>query len=83
MKAAGIPVLAINHAAAAAPLYTIDNMAAGRLAGETLGDFAVRNWRAQSKVAVILGPLGAQAERIPERVQGVTEGLSGTSRTCA
>jgi ABC-type sugar transport system substrate-binding protein len=75
LKAAGIPVLAFNHAAAAAPLYTIDNMAAGRLAGETLGDFAVRNWRAQPKVAVVLGPLGAQAERIPERVQGVTEGL--------
>ena len=75
LGAAGIPVLAVNHAAAAAPLHTIDNMAAGRLAGDTLGEFAVRNWRAQPKVAVVLGPLGAQAERIPERVQGVTEGL--------
>ena len=75
LRAAGIPVLAINHAAGAAPLYTIDNVAAGQLAGEALGDFAVRHWRAQPKIAVVLGPLGAQAERIPERVQGVTEGL--------
>jgi ribose transport system substrate-binding protein len=75
LRTAGIPVLAINHAAGAAPLYTIDNAAAGQLAGEALGDFAVRQWRAQPKVAVVLGPLGAQAERIPERVQGVTDGL--------
>lgn len=75
LKAAGIPVLAVNHAAAGAPLYTVDNAAAGRMAGDALGEFAVRNWRAQNKIAVVLGPLGAQAERIPERVQGVTEGL--------
>ncbi len=75
LSAAGIPVLAINHAAAGAPLYTIDNLAAGRVAGEALGEFAARNWRAQNKLAVVLGPVAAQAERIPERVQGITEGL--------
>ena len=42
---------------------------------EALGDFAARNWRAQNKIVAVLGPLGAQAEGIPERVQGVTEGL--------
>ena len=36
---------------------------------------AARNWRAQNKIVAVLGPLGAQAEGIPERVQGVTEGL--------
>ena len=75
LKGAGIPVIALNHAAGATPLYTIDNVAAGRMAGEALGDFAVRNWRAQNKIVAVLGPLGAQAEGIPERVQGVTEGL--------
>ena len=75
LKRAGIPVIALNHAAGVTPLYTIDNVAAGRMAGEALGDFAARNWRAQNKIVVVLGPLGAQAEGIPERVQGVTEGL--------
>jgi ABC-type sugar transport system substrate-binding protein len=45
------------------------------MAGEALGDFAARNWRAQNKIVAVLGPLSAQAEGIPERVQGVTEGL--------
>ena len=45
-------------------------LAAGRIAGEALGDFAARNWRAQNKIVAVLGPLGAQAEGIPERVQG-------------
>ena len=75
LKRAGIPVVALNHAAGGTPLYTIDNVAAGRIAGEALGDFAARNWRAQNKIVAVLGPLGAQAEGIPERVQGVTEGL--------
>jgi len=75
LKRAGIPVIALNHAAGATPLYTIDNVAAGRMAGEALADFAARNWRAQNKIVVVLGPLGAQAEGIAERVRGVTEGL--------
>jgi len=75
LRAAGIPVLAFNHPAADAPLYTIDNAAAGRVAGDALGAFAMRTWSAQNKVAVVVGPLGAQAEGVPERVQGVTEGL--------
>src|SRR5689334_9409496 len=40
LKAAGIPVLAINEPVPGAPLYTIDNAAAGRMAGEALADFA-------------------------------------------
>jgi ribose transport system substrate-binding protein len=75
LKRAAIPVIALNHAAGGTPLYTIDNAAAGRMAGEALGDFAARNWRAQNKIVAVLGPLGAQAEGIPERVQGVTEGV--------
>ena len=75
LKAAGIPILALNHAVPGAPLYTIDNEAAGRIAGEALGQFATRSWRGQPMVAAIVGPVEAKAERVPERVQGVMEGL--------
>ena len=75
LKTAGIPILALNHVVAGAPLYTIDNAAAGRIAGEALGQFAARAWRGQATVAVIVGPVEAKADRVPERVQGVMEGL--------
>jgi ribose transport system substrate-binding protein len=75
LKAAGIPVLALNHPVPGAPLYTVDNLAAGRIAGEALGEFGARTWRGQPMVAVLLGALGDQANRIPERAQGVTEAL--------
>ena len=64
-----------GYAAPGAPLYTIDNEAAGRIAGEALGQFANRAWRGQSTVAAIVGPVEAKADRAPERVQGVVAGL--------
>jgi ABC-type sugar transport system substrate-binding protein len=75
LKSAGIPILALNHAVPGAPLYTIDNEAAGRIAGEALAQFANRAWRGQSTVAAIVGPVEAKADRVPERVQGVMAGL--------
>lgn len=75
LRAAGIPVLAVNYAVPGAPLYTADNLAAGHIAGEALGEFGVRNWRAQPMVGVLLGHLGDQANRLPERGQAVTAGL--------
>jgi len=75
LRAAGIPVLALNHAVPGAPLYTADNLAAGRIAGLALGEFGARAWRAPSKLGVIVGALGAPADGVPERVQGLTEGL--------
>jgi ribose transport system substrate-binding protein len=75
LRTVGIPVLAINHPVPGAPLYTADNVAAGRIAGDALGDLAVRSWRGQPTIAVLLGHLGDQANRIPERAQGVVEGL--------
>lgn len=75
LKAAGIPILAVNHAVPGAPLYTLDNLAAGRIAGEALGQFAARSWRGQPTIAVIVGPVEAKADRVPERVRGVVEGL--------
>ena len=75
LNAARIPILALNHGVPGAPLYTIDNEAAGRIAGEALGQFATRGWRGQPTVAAIVGPVDAKADRVPERVQGVMEGL--------
>jgi ribose transport system substrate-binding protein len=75
LKAAGIPILALNHPVPGAPLYTIDNEAAGRIAGEVLGQLAMRGWRGQPMVAAIVGPVEDKADRVPERVKGVTEGL--------
>ena len=75
LKAAGIPVLAINYQVPGAPLYSVDNAAAGRVAGEALADFAARSWAGQPTVAVIIGRISASADRVPERVRGVSEVL--------
>ena len=75
MKAAGIPVLALNRPVPGAPLYTADNAAAGRIAGEALARFATRGWRGQRVIAVVIGPLEDRAGRVPERVQAVTAEL--------
>ena len=71
LKAASIPVLAVNTPVPGAPLYTLDNLAAGRIAGEALAEFGAQNWRTAMKLAVIVGPLSAQADR----VRGVGDGL--------
>src|SRR6185436_9339256 len=75
LKAVGIPVLALNHPVPGAPLLTIDNFAAGQIAGDAIAQFALRAWRGQAMAAVVVGPLTAQADRVPERVKGVTEAL--------
>jgi len=75
LKAAGIPVLAVNDPVPGAPLYGLDNAAAGRLAGEALAQFAARAWAGQPTVAVVVGRVAAAAERVPERVRGLTDAL--------
>lgn len=75
LKAAGIPVLAVNDPVPGAPLYALDNVAAGRVAGEALAQFAARAWSGQPTVAVVIGRVSAAAERVPERVRGVTDAL--------
>jgi ribose transport system substrate-binding protein len=76
LKAAGIPVLALNYPVPGAPLYTADNLSAGRVAGEALAQFALRSWRGQPTAAAVVGNLSATAERVPDRVRGVTEALA-------
>src|SRR5258705_5589912 len=75
LKAAGIPVLAINHAIPGAPLYTADHLAAGRIAGQSLGQFAKQNWSDQTPVVAILGDVADPSPPVAARIQGVTEGV--------
>ena len=75
LRAAGIPALAINDPVPGAPLYALDNAGAGRVAGEALAQFAARAWAGQATVAVVIGRVSAAAERVPERVRGVTDAL--------
>jgi ribose transport system substrate-binding protein len=76
LKAAGIPLLALNYPIPGAPVYTADNVAAGRIAGEALVQFASRSWRGQPMAAAVIGNLSATVDRVPERAQGVTEALA-------
>jgi ribose transport system substrate-binding protein len=71
LRTAGIPMLAVNYAVAGAPLYSLDNAAAGRIAGDTLAQFAGRTWAGQPTAAVVIGRVSASTER----VQGVVEAL--------
>ena len=75
LKAAGIPVLALNDPIPDAPLYTADPLAAGRIAGQALGQFAKENWSDQTLVAAILGDVADPGAAVAARIQGVTEGL--------
>ena len=76
LKAAQIPLLALNYPIAGAPIYTVDNVAAGRIAGEALAQFAGRSWRGQPMAAAVIGNLSATTDRVPERAQGVAEALA-------
>jgi len=76
LKAAGIPLLAVNHPVPGAPVYTADNVAAGRIAGEALAQFAGRSWRGQAMVAAVIGNLSDTVDRVPERARGVAEALA-------
>jgi len=75
LKAAGIPVLAVNEPVPGAPLYSLDNAAAGRIAGDALTQFARRTWAGQPTVAVVIGRVSANTER----VQGVADALRKSS----
>lgn len=75
LKAAAIPVLALNYPVPGAPLYAADNLLAGQIAGKALGEFAKQNWADQTVVAVIAGDLADPAAYLPQRVQGIIEGM--------
>jgi ribose transport system substrate-binding protein len=75
LRNAGIPILAVNTPVPGAPLYALDNVEAGRIAGEALSQFGARSWKAQPLAAVLLGDLSNAADHVPERVRGVRDGL--------
>jgi len=75
LRAAGIKALAINTPLPDAPLYTLDNRAAGRIAGEALSEYAARSWRGAPAIGIVIGNLRAAEYRIPDRAQGASEGL--------
>ncbi|HXJ77245.1 MAG TPA: sugar ABC transporter substrate-binding protein [Candidatus Methylomirabilis sp.] len=77
LKAAGIPLLTVNTPVPGAPLYTLDNLEAGRIAGQALATFAAENWRTGPKVAAVIGPLSVQPERTRGVVEGIKRGLPG------
>jgi ABC-type sugar transport system substrate-binding protein len=75
LAAAHIPVLAISRPVPGAPLYTCDNVAAGRIAGEALARHAAENWRDRPIEAVIIGPPSDAMNRLDERIAGITSGM--------
>jgi ribose transport system substrate-binding protein len=76
LRAARIPVLAVNWPVPGAPLYTLDNLAAGHIAGEALGQFGEHAWRGQPMIGVLIGNLKAAGDRVPERAGGVRAGIA-------
>ena len=75
LRAAGIRVLAINTPVPDAPLYTLDNRTAGRIAGEALSDYGAKNWRGLPTLGVVIGNLKDQEHHVPDRALGASEGL--------
>jgi ribose transport system substrate-binding protein len=75
MAAAGIPVLAINYPIGDAPLYTCDNLAAGRIAGHAVGAFAKESWPDDAVATAVLGDVGDPSDAVTQRLKGVKEAL--------
>jgi len=76
LRSAGIPVLAVNYPVPGAPLFALDNRAAGQIAGETLTRFAGAHWSRQPTVAVVLGNLADHANGLTERAEGARGALA-------
>jgi ABC-type sugar transport system substrate-binding protein len=72
---ARIPVLALIHPVPGAPLYGPDNLAAGRIAGRTLGAFAGETWPDSEVLGVLIGDLADSGLAVADRVRGITDGV--------
>ena len=75
LAAAAIPALALVDPLPGAPLYGLDNRAAGRIAGRALGAFARETWPNEQVLGVLIGDLAEPSQAISDRVQGITEGV--------
>ena len=76
LRAAEIPVLAVNHAVPGVPLYGSDDAAAGRMAGEALGRFAQATWPDQTVGLVLVGPQRTSPQ-LQRRAEAVLAGVRG------
>jgi ribose transport system substrate-binding protein len=81
LAAARIPVLGLVHALPGAPCYGPDNRAAGRIAGQALGNFARENWPGERVRGVLVGDLADPPEAVTDRVQGIMDGVHETLPT--
>src|SRR5437764_2849592 len=70
LAVAGIPALALVDPLPGAPLYGPDNRAAGRIAGQALGRFALENWPGEQVLGVLIGDLADSGSALSERVHG-------------
>ena len=75
LEIAAIPVIALIDPVPGAPLYGPDNRAAGRIAGQALGEFAREDWPGAQVLGVLIGDLSAPGAAVKDRVQGITEGM--------
>lgn len=76
---AAIPALAIAQPIPGAPLYTADNAAAGRIAGEALARHATTAWAEANVQAAIVGPPAGPGNRLDERIRGIAAGLKSVA----
>jgi ribose transport system substrate-binding protein len=81
LSIAGIPALALVYPLPGAPLYSPDNRAAGHIAGQALGKFAIENWPDEQVLGVVIGDVAGPNPAISERIQGITEGVHETLPT--
>jgi ribose transport system substrate-binding protein len=75
LSAAGIPALALVYPLPGAPFYGPDDRAAGRIAGQALGKFAVENWSGDRVLGLIIGDVAGPTLAIGERIRGITDGV--------
>src|SRR2546429_2595317 len=71
LRAAGIRILAVNYPVADAPLYTADNLEAGRIARGAPRRVAARASRGPAAQGRLVGSLTAHRGRVSERARGV------------
>ena len=81
LSAAGIPALALVYPLPEAPLYGPDDRAAGHIAGQALGKFAVENWSGDRVRGLIIGDVAGPDPAVGERIQGITDGVHETLPT--